>query len=228
MSNLANRLAATKLALVKLLIGSLCRRKRLTVMVLGILAAFFCQGPSNAVINADLVDDYLESQFDWAMFIEKQEVKHYLNYEGSKLRPLTRVRIYFRVFSHSGDKPPGKNPAKIYEDLWYSNGSLLGLRRLNRLKIEKDQNGIIIIGKGISGSAQALAVSNALVRLALDLQFQRIIASLVQVPAESYDQIAGNLAHYKFFKGTEPIEGKQMSIHLRSSTEDREDYYYLH
>src|SRR5262249_366431 len=158
-----------------------------------------------------LVDNYLENQFDWAMFIEALEVKHYLNYEDSKLRPLTRVRIYFRIFPHAGEKESGKS--KIYEELWYHNGSLLGLRRLNTLKIEKDQNGIIIIGKRVGGSEQLLAVSNALVRLALDMQFQKIITSLVQVPAENYDQIAANLARYKFFKGTEPQEGKQMSIH---------------
>lgn len=166
-----------------------------------------------------MCDDYLETEFDWAMFVEAKEVKHYLSYEGSLLKPLTKVRIYYRVFPH---------PAKVYEDLWYSKDALIGLRRQNKLNIKKGKIGIVVVGKAKTRSDHSPALANALVVLALDLQFRQIVKSVVLVPLEQYDQITANLANYRFLHQTEPPEeGKQMSIHIRSSPGGKDEYYYM-
>src|SRR5580658_9993827 len=62
------------------LIGTLC-------------LAFICQLPCGAEINAKLIDPYLERNFHWAMFIEMHDLKSYLNYPGSKLNPVTQLRV---------------------------------------------------------------------------------------------------------------------------------------
>jgi hypothetical protein len=184
--------------------------------------------PAHCEIDSQLDDEYLESQFDWAMYLEAREVKYYLNYEGSKLKPLTRVNVYFRAFPDANDQPGDKHPSKAYEDLWYHKGVLIGLRRKNELDIEHKKIGILIVGKPPAGTQFDAVLCNAVVRLVLDLQFRHIVVSVVQVPILDYDQFTGNLASLKFYPNSEPHEGKQLSLHIRSYPQGREDYYYLH
>src|SRR5271170_1821743 len=115
-----------------------------------LLLAF--QVPAAAELNADLNDVYLESNFDWAMFVDARDVKHYMNYEGSLLKPLTNVRVYRRVFSHTDDNRSDKPKAQVYEEFWYHKKELIGLRRRNPLNIDKDRTGTIVVGKSKPGS----------------------------------------------------------------------------
>jgi hypothetical protein len=200
----------------------------LWAVLLSICSALICQFPVGAEFNAQLIDKYLESQFDWAMFLEVQDAQHYLNYEGSSLRPLNKVCVNLRVFPPPGERRPGKNPSKVYEDFWYHNGALIGSRYHQKLPIEQDSLGALVVGKTKGGANSLRAVANAIVRLTLDLHFKQIPISLVLVPSEHYDSIAGYLANYHFTTGRHPEEGKQMSIHLSSYPKGRDEYYYLY
>src|SRR3990167_4330555 len=92
---------------------------------------FLTQSPCMAAMGPDLHDHHLSYNYIWAMYLDMHEVPHYLNYRGSKLHPLAKVRVRFRYF------PPEKNsdkwPAKTYEELWYYDGKPVGLRRYGQL-----------------------------------------------------------------------------------------------
>ncbi len=196
------------------------------VLLFGACLPMLLQGGASAEFRADMEDEYLEAQYDWGAFIDTRDVDHYLNYEGSLLRPLTRVRIYFRVFPRAQLSGRKKNRARLYEELWYHKGQLIGLRRCSELKSKKNRIGIVVVGKDAGGSKQAIELTNAVLRLLLDLQFQQMVADVVLVPLKSFDQIVGNLAAYKFACGLPPQQGMQMSIHFRCDPSGRDEYYY--
>jgi hypothetical protein len=184
--------------------------------------------PCSAELSEKLVDRYLESQFEWAMFLGAQDVDHYLNYQGSSLQPLSKISVYYRPFPPN-DKARSEQKAQVYEDFWYHRGRLLGSRYHNRLRLPEERNGAIVIGKISGGSEEARALANALVRVILDLHFQKLFANVVLVPLQQYDQIVGNMGMYRFYRSeTAPESGKQMSIHFRSYPSEKDDVYYLH
>jgi hypothetical protein len=188
----------------------------------------FCCPASRAEYSEKLVDRYLHTQFEWAMFLGAQNAEHYLNYTGSSLNPLTKISAYFRDFPRDEDAASDKHPSKIYADFWYHRGNLLGSRYRNALRLPAERNGAIVIGKSTGGSEEARAITNALVRLVLDLHFQKVYVDVVLVPLQQYDLVVSNLGTYRFYtKVTHPESGKQMSIHVRSYPEERDETYYL-
>ncbi len=186
-----------------------------------------CSIPSSAQLTRGLGDEYLQTQLDWAMFIDLQEIQHYLNYEGTRLWPLARGRVYFRVYPHNGE-PIGKSQAKIYKEFWYRKGMPIGLRCRNQLNIERDKTGIIVVSEKLNNSDNIRAATDVIVRLILELQFQSIITSIVQVPLVQFDQFASCLSHYGFNRLARRSSGQQLSIHLRSNPPGKDDHYYLY
>jgi hypothetical protein len=204
-------------------------RTSLVAFIASVSVTFFCSAPCLAEFSKKLVDRYLESQFEWAMFLGAEDAEHYLNYRGSSLQPLTKVSVYYRAFPPDDKSRSEKDPAKEYEDFWYHKGRLLGSRYRNRLHLPEERNGAIVIGKTSGGSEEARALSNALVRVVLDLHFQKIFVDVVLVPLQQYDLIVGNMGQYRFFRSeTPPESGKQMSIHFRSYPSEKDDVYYMH
>src|SRR5271163_2303912 len=74
-------------------------------------------------------DDYLGTEFPWAMVLDLPDTSYYLNYRGSKLWTLTRVRVNLRAYSQANNRQPPTTT--FYENLWYHNQSPIGLRRYN-------------------------------------------------------------------------------------------------
>jgi hypothetical protein len=184
--------------------------------------------PINAEIRSDLRDPYLEREFDWAMFMDTRELKQFLNYSGSKLHPLIKVRITFRSFSR-GDTV-NYIAAKPYEELWYYRSKPLGLRRYQRLDIQSRYLGAVVVGpvdENIDKTERSNAIANALVRLIVDLQFRDISTAVVLVPKDQYDQIAEGLGRYKFYPDLQISEGRQVSIHMRSTPAYKDEYFYF-
>jgi hypothetical protein len=180
--------------------------------------------------KADLVDNYLESQFDWAMLIDQHNMNDHFTYEGSRLNPLTKVRVKVRSFNKSKNGI-NDSPAQVYEELWYHQRKPLGLHRLTQLSMPPvDSNGAVIIRKADKQSSpgeRAFPLANTLVRLLIELQVKQIVVSVVLIPAEDYAGIAGALETYHFFpsEGTD-AQGPQMSIHLRSYPPGQDEYYF--
>ena len=170
---------------------------------------------------------YLEREFDWAMFVDVQDGKDYLNYRGSLLHPLTKVRVHLQTFARLSGSSGVPEPAKMYDQLWYHKGMPIGSRRQCQLQIPKHHAGAIVISQASLEPDHALAAANASLRLILDLHFKQIHASTILVPKERYDLIVSGFEHYRFLRGISPVDGKQMSINLRSYPTGRDETFYL-
>jgi hypothetical protein len=180
-------------------------------------------------VKSDLVDPYLQREFDWGVYVEARNVDHYLEYEGSRLHPLTRVRIYFRSFSRVGILVPN-TPSTKYEELWYYRGKSVGLRRYSHLDIPKDDIGAVIVGQPADKgdrSEQSQAIANALVRVLLDLHLKKALTSVVSIPREQYDEVCGELGRYGFQANSRVLDGAQMSIHVRSFPHEMDEYLFF-
>lgn len=159
------------------------------------------------------------------MYIDSREVNHYLNYRGSTLNPLTKVRIRYRYFPHDGR--PVTWPAKTYDELWYHDGKPVGLRRSAEISLRKNDMGVIVIGQTADRSKSDLATADALVRLLVNLQLQRAAVGAVMVPPDQYDPLLANLGRYRFFATKKQVKGPQMKIHLRCDSDNRESYLVM-
>ncbi|MBX9720645.1 MAG: hypothetical protein K2X81_04570, partial [Candidatus Obscuribacterales bacterium] len=92
--------------------------------------------PCTAEINAKLNSDYLEREYEWAMYVEVHDLQQYLNYTGSKLHPLTKAWIHLRNFRTS-DASGNIPAAQVYEEMWYYKTTPIGSQR--RIAVEMPQ-----------------------------------------------------------------------------------------
>ncbi len=194
--------------------------------LLGICFAFVCQFPSAAEIDAKLMDPYLQKEFNWAMYIDLEEDKPFLNYAGSRLNPLTQLRVTTSSFQRGTTKTLDSAPAQVYEEFWYHEETPVGLRRYRALDIKSNEIGAIFLGgKGNNVAAAA----KVLLRLALDLDLHQLSPGIVVVPLDKYDLIASELGRYSFFPRMLATSGQQFSIHLRSHPyrKNKDEYFYL-
>jgi hypothetical protein len=195
-------------------------------LLAGICLAFMSQLPCGAEIDPNLVDPILQKEFQWAMFIEMNDNKPYLNYPGSKLNPLTLFRVTANTFQQGKNITSNSTPAQLYEVFWYRDEVPIGMRRFRALNIGANQIGAIFLGRTGNNS---VAAAKVLVRLAVELDLQELQTSVVEVPLDQYDVITSELAHYSFLPRMSASKGRQFSIHLRSYpySKDKDGYYYL-
>lgn len=80
----------------------------------------------------DINSDWeMDRRYDWIIDVKVIDT-NYLGYPGSKLKPLTRLLISYRLNPRFGDTA-GKFIK--YEELWYQLGRTIGCRRLHNLDI---------------------------------------------------------------------------------------------
>lgn len=202
------------------------RRRSIPIFIAAIILTPVCQNPCSAEIDARLVDPYLPKNFSWAMFIEVRDSKPYLNYPGSRLNPLTQIRITANSFSQPGGLSTNTAPAQLYEEFWFHEERPIGLRRFRSLNAAPDSSGAIFLGRA---GNNPVAAAKVIVRLAVELDAQELVPSVVQVPLDRYDLIASTLARYSFFPdlANSEMEGPQFSIHMRSYPYGKDGYFYL-
>ncbi|MBS1955761.1 MAG: hypothetical protein JST89_16375 [Cyanobacteria bacterium SZAS-4] len=195
-------------------------------LLFGICFAFFCQLPCVAEIDGKLLDPYLQREFNWAMFIDLQEDKPFLNYPGSRLNPITQLRVTCGSFERGMSNQADKTPAKLYEEFWYHDDTPIGLRRYRSLDIQSNQIGAIFLG---GRGTNATAAAKVLLRLVIELDLRQLSPSVVVVPRDKYDLIASELGRYSFFPRMAAMSSQQFSIHLRSHpySKNKDEYYYL-
>ncbi len=210
--------------------GSPSRRLALAAMLscicLFILASVLPPAAQSDV-NPNLVDNYLERQFDWAMYVDVRNLDHYLNYKGSRLRPLTRARVYYNKYTRPHVIGTTVGQSLVYQDLWYYQGKPVGLRRRAKLAIEPETVGTIVAGNFSGVPGQAEAATNAMVRLLVEMQLRNIVITNMVVPGDQFQNILDCLRYYRFHIANTPTDGKQLSILLRSLPPGREEYLYL-
>jgi len=174
-----------------------------------------------------LPDDYLGTEFKWSMVLYLPDVKDCLNYPGTTLHPLTKVSVRFNQYPSAG-----KVESKPYEEFWYHKKSILGMRRRNQITLAASSNGAIILcpRNEDESSDCSSAITNALVRVLLDVQFQSAITSLVVVPDADFQAIAGALERYGFYsedKLSNNLNELALSLRLRGYPQGAEKLLYL-
>ncbi len=199
-------------------------RIRIGPLMAGLVLAFLSQLPSCGEVDPNLVDPVLQKEFKWAMFAEMNDNKPYLNYPGSKLNPLTLIRVTAKTFQQGMNTE--STPAQLYEEFWYRDDVPVGLRRFRALNIGPDQIGAVFLG---STGNNNVAAAKMLVRLAVELDLQQLQTSVFEVPLDKYDVIASQLAHYSFLPKMSATKGRQFSIHLRAYPYNKykDSYFYL-
>jgi hypothetical protein len=174
-----------------------------------------------------LPDDYLGNEFKWSMVLYLPDVKDSLDYKGSTLHPLTKVSVRFNQYPSRGIVQ-----SKPYEEFWYHRKAVLGMHRRNQVQLAAGSGGAIILcpRKERESPDCSSAITNALVRVMLDVQFRGAITTLVVVPDSDYQAIAGALERYGFYgedKSSSNLNEIALSMRLRGYPQGPEKLLYL-
>jgi hypothetical protein len=177
-------------------------------------------------MTEELPNDYLGREFPWALVVDVPDANSYLKYPGSKLYPMTKVRVNFRTYSGNG--AAYENTA--YEDLWYHYHLPAGLRRYNEIPLSSQSKGAIIVCPG-DGTAEPiqrpLAIADAIVRLVVDVEMRNAMTALVLVPDDDYECVAEGLSQFHFMPSSPGTPIQNIGIHLRSYPGSKDERFYL-
>ncbi|MBX9691220.1 MAG: hypothetical protein K2Z81_02480 [Cyanobacteria bacterium] len=171
-------------------------------------------------------EEKLDRQHDWVIFADIQDKLSLFKYKGSRLYPVTNVRLSLRPISNSRRKAIDLKTER-YQDLWFHHGQVVGSRRYKPLDLTPNSVGTIIIRNLSEEQDSCQAAAGAVVQLSVDLFLRRILVSSVVIPQDRYNDFTESLATYGFTSSA--TEGlPQMSIHLRSKPYVRDQYFYWH
>ncbi|MBX9570262.1 MAG: hypothetical protein K2X77_15290 [Candidatus Obscuribacterales bacterium] len=207
--------------------------RNIVAAFLGLLGVILVSAvPSySEIIRTDSDNEYLQREFDWAMFLDLQEQPHLLKYQSSSLNPLTKVQINFKPCSRGkGEKAP-KGNSRIYEEIWYRKTIPLGSKRHFLFDNSPHEQGIIVLRNIGTAPERVQIAANAVMRLLIDLQIKKMPVAVVAVPLEHYDRVASAFEYYRFARvnlNTETkMSGKQFHIRLQSYPTAHDECYYL-
>ena len=205
-------------------VSNLCSRgiKRIAVQSALLFASVtVLQLPVSAAGQLYLTEDEVAERSDWVMVIESTRLPNYLKYPGSRLNPITQVRV---SYLNCLDKIPAR--PVLYEDFWYHDGQPIGCRRYSLLTIKPvDRRGTIFVKPGKDISANTAAVANAIVRLTVDLNVNAVSAAAVIVPEELHRQLVSDFSACGFWK-RDVRAGGQVTIRLVSNPRVFDEYLY--
>jgi hypothetical protein len=198
--------------------------------IAAILMALLSQTAGLAAIkdmSEYLPDNYLGTEFKWSMVLYLPDVKDCLNYQGTTLHPLTKVSVRFDQYPSIG-----KVESKPYEEFWYHKKAVLGMRRRNQVRLAAGSGGAIILcpRKEAESSDCSSAITDALVRVLVDVQFQGAATNLVVVPDADFQAIAGALERYGFYsedKLSLKLNEIALSLRLRGYPQGIDRLFYL-
>jgi len=197
------------------------RFKRIAVHASVLIMSAISQVPASAAGQLYLTEEEVSERSDWVMVLDVTRLPNYLKYPGSKLCPITQVRV---SYLNCLDKLPAR--PVLYEDLWYHDAQPIGCRRYSLITIKQfDRRGTIFLKPGKDASANTAAVANAIVRLSVDLNVHDVSAAAVLVPEEVHRQLVSDFSGFGFFK--RPVQsGAQVSIRLVSNPRVFDEYLY--
>ncbi len=186
-----------------------------------LVSATVLQLPVSAAGQLYLTEDEVAERSDWVMVVDAMRLPNYLRYPGSKLCPITQVRV---SYLNCLDKIPAR--PVLYEDFWYHDGQPIGCRRYSLMTIKPiDRRGTIFVKPGKDISANTAAVANAIVRLTVDLNVHDVSAAAVIVPEELHRQLVSDFGGFGFLKRAVQA-GAQVGIRLVSNPRVFDEYLY--
>jgi hypothetical protein len=167
------------------------------------LALAYCTQASSPQSSADQ-----DEWSDWQVTISPVFVPHYLDYPGSLMHGIVKVNIAYAQPDNGASKP--------YEDLLYTATKPIGCKRFQHLGITPGTAGIIRIVN--VGANQSNAVTNAALRMCLDLYVAKCMTRYIMVPHESFNSIVGAFRQ-QGFRAPMAVPGRQAEEHGAISIE---------
>lgn len=174
-------------------------------------------------------DDWFNRQYDWVIYMGLSPMDNYLKYPGSTVTPIMRIPIEYRYVPNRFTRKNAPLEKLKYEELWYHDGKAVGCKRYSRLSLSSNEQGAIYIKPNVKNGESIRELTNAVVRLVMDIYAQRTILASIIVPKEHFESFASALAQYNFFKLSVVYPGgpgNNMSIHLSSEPMGAERYFY--
>jgi hypothetical protein len=171
-------------------------------------------------------DGYLNDQFQWTITLDLPDANQYLKYPKSKLWPLTRVRADFK--SNVAKDPTSAKT--YYEELWYHDDVVIGLRRHNAITLPPNTQGAVVVCPGSDDadiSKRAAAIADAITRLTIDVQLRDASLGVVLVPESEFKTISAALAANRFRAGDDSSSFSPLSVHLLSYPGGEDTTLYL-
>ncbi len=202
------------------------------VVLASFLAIFFsivCCIPVAADRIIPFSDDWFNRQYDWTIYLSLSPMDKYLKYLGSQMNPVMRIPIEYRYSPNRNFRKSYPLERQKYEEIWYHDGKAVGLKRYAHLMLSSDEQGALYITQNPKNGENIRELTNAMVRLVLDIYARRTILATIVVPQEYFENFASALTQYNFFKLTVVYPGgpgNNMSIHLVSEPQGTERYFY--
>lgn len=177
---------------------------------------------------------------EWILTINTKTLDKCLDYPDSKLKPIIKSSVKFEQSApekdpdfkdapdetDEQDQPITAIPQTAYEDLFYSKGQILGLKRYNQLRVRPGTPGFIRVAAGasINRMDEASAAANTVVRMFFDLYKQKAPLRYVLVSRDFFDTVVMELQRYGFRPASvvpgQPVMALVM-MHLRSEPPGR-------
>lgn len=192
---------------------------RVIIYMTAILLTALPLQPALAAANeGDFGETHLNINNDWVIYVDVERKKQLFKNPGSKLQPITNVRVSFRKTTRVSADPEDLQ-LKVYEDIWYHNGHAMGSHRFRSLGIERMKRGAIYVRTTSDASEEPRAVAHAIVRLMMQTLIKDSILTTVVVPRDMFREVVAELGHYNFFGEVEGeiTSGIQTSLYLTSN-----------
>jgi len=165
-----------------------------------------------SVEEFDIASDYeMDRRYDWTITIKVSIRDNFLNYQTSKLRPLNKLSIEYRLAPRLNN---GIQKALAYEDLWYHENRAIGCRRYHSINLPRSYQGAIRIRPSEDASKSDGAIANAIARLLLDVGLQEGVVSIVFVPKDIFAGVQIQLCKLGFTHS--PSSSSAISLFLFS------------
>jgi hypothetical protein len=167
----------------------------------------FSISPGSAQTN-----EFLRQQFAYTLVLHTRKVDHYLNYQGSQLKPVYQTDVLLN------DRP--------YEKFWHYQGKPLGVRRQFKMTVDESDLGAVVIRQADGGTDGVRAAANVALRIISEARVNRFTVSTVFVPDDLYSDVSNELTRYNF--STKPCseDGEQFSITLKCASGAKEEQLF--
>jgi len=134
--------------------------------------------------------------------IKSEIIKDYLKFKSTPLKEIVHLRLSFCPKIGSGN-------LKLYKELWYQSGQVIGSQKDADLDLEPDHPIVIKIRLSSSNEAETKASANGAVRAFMDASLKRALLSSMQVPDNSFLQFLNALEqdHFVPYRGGEAKGG---------------------
>jgi len=144
-----------------------------------------------------------EADYDWLIELRTRQLKGYFNYQGTSLRPIIQVGVWYRRMTASEVIQPQR-----YEDLFYRGCDPVSARHYRKFGIERGSGvNIHVLTRSPTVSETPCAIANALSRLLLDCYLNQNPIITIHVPLPIFHSVIQGMAHQRFFPAPEESPG---------------------